>query len=457
MEFSKNGKILLAVGFVFIFSLAAYLSFVFLNKDYTRVFTDQSSEQLAKIVDSLDQAGIAFEYPESGSGILVENSSLSQARIQLSKDAVFSSDIVGLEFFSESQHAMSDFYQVVNYQRALQGELERSLILIEGVNTARVHLAIPREKSFSIKKADIKAAVTLELTPAGRANEVEIVSSVVKLVASAVPELTEEKVSVLDSQGRALTGVSDAMSMAGGARQKNTIETTVEGKIKSLLAPFYGSEDVGVSAWVEVNNDKVSERAEGLDASKEPAVLKRTTETTQASKSKAKSTVLNEEFSYQTLTREVEYESGYINRMTVSVLLPKGDHFTEAELIELIQAAVGIDENRGDKLTVLQYTPEPQTVTTELTQPTAMSEQTAKVEQLQKQDVVTPLSTGNDAIDWLSSNALYLVFGLLTLLAFAFVAFFSFRQRATELEVKQITTDLKTWIEERKVEQNLNL
>ncbi|OEE65020.1 flagellar M-ring protein FliF [Enterovibrio norvegicus] len=457
MEFSKNGKILLVVGFVFILGLAAYLSVAFLNKNYTRVFTDQSPEKLAKIVDSLEQAGIAFEYPEAGSGILIEDKTLSQARIQLSKDAVFDSDVVGLEFFSESQHAMSDFYQKVNYQRALQGELERSLILIEGVNSARVHLAIPREKSFSVKKADIKAAVTIELTPKGRANEGDIVSAVVSLVANAVPELTEDKVSVLDSQGRAFTGSDDGMSSTGGTRQKTAVESNVEGKIKRLLAPFYDNDEVGVSAWVEVNNNKVSERAQGLDASKEPAVLKRTTETTQGSKSKSKSTVLNEEFGYQTLTREIEYESGNISRLTVSVLLPRSHHFSESELIALIKSAVGLDEARGDKLSVLQYTPETKSDTAISNQSMVNAEQIANAEQTEKQEIIPPVQTGNEVIDWFSSNVFYLFLALLALLTLSFAAFFSYRQRTTEEEVKQITADLKVWIEERKVEQNLNL
>lgn len=133
MEFNKKGKILLAIGTVVILITAGLFYFIILNKDYERVFSELPPEQLSKVATSLEEAGLKFEYPEQGNGLLIEKSRLAQARIQLSKDRVFQSEIDGLEIFGEAQHAMSDFYQRINFQRALQGELERQFLVFQGL------------------------------------------------------------------------------------------------------------------------------------------------------------------------------------------------------------------------------------------------------------------------------------------------------------------------------------
>ncbi len=210
----------------------------------------------------------------------MKKNKLSQARIQLSKDNVFTTDIIGLEIFGEAQHAMSDFYQKINYQRAIQGELEKTLLTVEGVESARVHLAIPKEKSFSRKEIPVKAAVNLSIDDRVNVNIGVVVATVKQLVSSSVSELDPENVAVLDSAGKLLSFNGEGVAASNGAfGLKNEIEQSIERKVVQLLSPYFDRNDIGVSSWAAINNDKVSESTEGLDASEKPVVLKRITET----------------------------------------------------------------------------------------------------------------------------------------------------------------------------------
>lgn len=458
MEFNKKGKILLIVGTVVILLTAGLFYFMILNKDFERVFTDLPPEQLSKVATSLEEAGLKFEYPEQGNGLLIEKSRLAQARIQLSKDRVFQSEIDGLEIFGEAQHAMSDFYQRINYQRALQGELERSILSISGVEAARVHLAIPREKSFSRKETDVKAAVTLTVSDTAAISTRDIVNTVKQLVASSVIDLKAENVSVLDSTGQVL-GASGTMGMAANEALtlKQEIESSIEQKVRQLLSPYYEVFDIGISSWATVNNDKVSETSEGLDASDAPVVLKRTTETTGGTKKSAKSTVTNEEFSYKSVTRAVDYQKGTLERLTVSIMVPTSEHFTKDVLHDLLSNALGIDEARGDKLTVV-FVPKRVEAVEENKAPVVLTNSTSL------QDIVDPsaleVSPEPDVAGayLLKSHEamIAIVVGIFILIAFQFFL----HSRKTVLsanEEKQIMNDVHTWLEGRTIEQNVKL
>ncbi|MEZ8082564.1 flagellar basal-body MS-ring/collar protein FliF [Enterovibrio norvegicus] len=461
MEFNKKGKILLAIGTVVILLASVLFYFMIFNKDYERVFSDLPPEQLSKVATSLEEAGLKFEYPEAGSGLLIEKSRLAQARIQLSKDRVFQSEISGLEIFGEAQHAMSDFYQRINYQRALQGELERSILTISGVEAARVHLAIPREKSFSRKETDVKAAVTLTVANDDTINARDIVHTVKQLVASSVIDLKAANVSVLDSTGQILgaggemgVGINEALTL------KQEIEHSIEKKVRQLLSPYYDVFDIGISSWATVNNDQISETSEGLDASESPVVLKRTTETTQGTKKSAESTVMNEEFSYKSVTRAVDYQKGTLERMTVSVMVPSSDHFTHEVLHELLSNALGIDDTRGDKLSVVFVPKRPEAESIEVLSVTP-NEVPYSPNSLNPVDAAVGQGTLNSEMSGTSLLKSVEVISAISVSVFMLVVFqfFLYRRRTalSVVEEKQIMKDVHVWLEGKTIEQDVKL
>lgn len=461
MEFNKKGKILLFVGVVGILLSSFLFYYLVMNKDYERVFIEQSPEQLSKIATSLEDAGLKFKYPESGNGLLIEKSRLSQARIQLSKDNVFKSEVAGLEIFGEAQHAMSDFYQKINYQRAIQGELEKSILTITGVKSARVHLAIPREKSFSRKETDVKAAVTLTVSEEDNPNVRAIVSTVKQLVSSAVIDLKPENVSVLNSSGQLLAGGTDlGLATNDAFGLKHDIERSIESKVQQLLSAYFDVADIGISSWATVNNDKVSETTEGLDSSEDPVVLKRVTETTLATKKAPKSTTLNEEFSYKSVKRAVDYQKGKLERLTVSVMVPETDHFTSEVLYELIANALGIDESRGDKLSVVlvpvhveKDLPQYETTLSELeiTGEVISVSESVEANSTLLQDVVSASQVSKETLLWI------LAILILSLVCSA-QYYQRYRQsRLSQKEEEMIVQDVQLWLEGRSFEQDVKL
>lgn len=459
MEFNKNGKILLGIGIVVTLLVLGLFYFIILNKNYERVFADLPPEKLSKVATSLEEAGLTFEYPERGAGLLIEKSRLAQARIQLSKDGVFQSEIAGLEIFGEAQRAMSDFYQKINYQRALQGELERSILTISGVEAARVHLAIPREKSFSRKETDVKAAVTLTIASDDTVNNRDIVYVVKQLVANSVIDLKVDNVAVLDSTGQVLggdigLGINEALTL------KQEIERSIEQKVRQLLSPYYDVFDIGISSWATINNDQVSETSEGLDTTEEPVVLKRTTETTEGTKKTAKSTVTNEEFSYKSVTRAVDYQKGTLERMTVSVMVPVSDHFTQDVLVDLLSNALGIDEARGDKLTVAFMPKEPDVDVSQMV-PSAVNEVpvTPVVSAPLGSDGFEPVAQTDAGYLALLKNEEAMIAIVVSIFILIALQFFCFNRKAslTANEQKQVMKDVHLWLEGRSIEQDVKL
>ncbi len=219
---------------------------------------------------------------------------------------------------------------------------------LKGVESARVHLAIPKEKSFSRKEIPVKAAVNLSIDDRVNVNIGVVVATVKQLVSSSVSELDPENVAVLDSAGKLLSFNGEGVAASNGAfGLKNEIEQSIERKVVQLLSPYFDRNDIGVSSWAAINNDKVSESTEGLDASEKPVVLKRITETISKTKKTPKSTVLNEEFSYKTVKRAVDYQKGRLQRLTVSVMVPQSEQLPHSVLVDLLSSALGIDAMRG--------------------------------------------------------------------------------------------------------------
>jgi len=265
---------------------------------------------------------------------------------------LFKSESVGLEIFDKQQNTMSDFYQKINYQRAIQGELEKTLVSIQGIEAARVHVAFPKERAFYKNKQPVTAAVTLTFDHVEMHNRNAIVITAKRLLSNSITGLNEDHVDVLDNSGQLLSLLDSGSSMAFFS-MKQDVELSIEGKVKQLLAPYYDISLIGVSSWATVNNDKVTEVLEGLDSDQKPIVIKRETETTERTRKKPKLEVMSEEYSYKNLKREIDYQQGRLERISVSVIVPDNKTLSFESLTSLLSSGLGIDLGRGDSLSVV--------------------------------------------------------------------------------------------------------
>ncbi|MEZ8236005.1 flagellar M-ring protein FliF C-terminal domain-containing protein [Vibrio lentus] len=445
MELNKKGKYLLAIGSIAILTIAIAIYMNLVIKEKTLLFSDQSPKTLASISNSLTEAGIEFGYPPPGiNGLMISGNDVGKVKIQLTNDNVFSPNIVGFELFNESQPSMSELHQKVNYQRALQGELEKSILLIDGVDDVRVHLAIPREKTFSRTKVTVKAAVTLELDNHGLANIMMIMRSVRELVSGSVNNLSPNNVSILDSRGEILSSNDESIAVRGlGLKQQ--LEQQVEQKVLTLLSTHFVPEDIGVSSWVALNNDKVSETSQGIDDRFEPVVTHRKTEVQKGKKKVPSKQITDEQFGYREVTRNVDYAKGSIQKMTVSVIVPANTYFTEEKLRQLLTSALSLDYSRGDLLTI---------VIASKHQPNFVSEQSVAIpspniqgdSELREQELSTEFI--------LTQYAMAVMALIILLIILLIIQSVRLRQlgRLTQKEEGNVLRSLDVWLEERFVE-----
>ena len=192
--------ILIATLFATVVGVLALLYFAFLRPEYTVLYEDLREADAAEIVAELDKQGIAYRLADSGRRILVPENEADRARVLVAGSGIAMGGVVGFELFNDADMGLTEFAEKVNYQRALQGELARTIMMMDGIAFARVHLSLPKRTLFRAAKTGPKAAVTVQ-TPAGRTLDLHQVEGIQRLVASAVAELPARDVAVLDDKG----------------------------------------------------------------------------------------------------------------------------------------------------------------------------------------------------------------------------------------------------------------
>ena len=175
-----------------------------LRTDYEILFAGLSAPDAAAMTAELDRMKLPYKLGPDGASILVDRTSVHQTRLKLLGKDIPLHGAVGFELFNNSDFGMTEFAQKINYQRALQGELTRTILSLTEVETARVHLAFPEEGLFRREQAKAKASVTLGM----RRNQTlrqEQVNGIQRLISAAVPGVAPHDVTIVNTQGVALT------------------------------------------------------------------------------------------------------------------------------------------------------------------------------------------------------------------------------------------------------------
>ncbi len=200
------GQKMFAVSGVFLLILAILVAiyFVFFRVSYDVLFSDLRPADAAAIVQELDQREVPYRLAGGETSILVPKDKLGETRVAIAGSDLPIKGVVGFELFNESDIGLTEFAQKINYQRALQGELVRTITAMEEIESARVHLTIPERAIFRGEQSASKAAVTLHPRP-GRTLDRSSVDGIQTLVASAVNDLKLSNVSILDAGGRVIS------------------------------------------------------------------------------------------------------------------------------------------------------------------------------------------------------------------------------------------------------------
>jgi len=211
---------------------------------YTLLYGNLTSKDAGEVIEALQKSGIEFEVDQASGAVMVASSQLHNARMQLAKDGLPEGNAMGFEMLQKDQgFGTSQFIETARFQRALEGELSRTIGTLRNVDSARVHLAIPKRSVFVRDRTEPTASVMVDLY-SGRSLDEEQVAAIVHLVSSSVPHLNPENVTVVDQRGNLLSSGSENDGLAPTSSQfsyNRKLELTYADRIRELLEPIVGT------------------------------------------------------------------------------------------------------------------------------------------------------------------------------------------------------------------------
>lgn len=396
-----NLRIRLLVGAgVLLLGFFMMMAFRMSSAGMSPIYTGLSMDDSAKIVTELEKEGIPYELSAGGSQISVPAEKMLRLRLTMAEQGIPSGgSIVGYEIFDRSESfGSSNFVMNVNALRALEGELARTISSLNGVDTVRVHLVIPKRELFTREKEKPSASVAIKMR--GGVNlEPQEVNAITHLIASAVPSLEPSKVTIIDSHGKLLARGDGNDSLDGAANAATeyrvAYETRTQQSLEDLLEKVIGVGKVRVQVAADINFDREVTNSEKYDpdgqvarsvqsnTQKENSTDKTgkdnvtvagnlpqgsgNAEGSSNSNKLAEHTDETTNYEISKVTQNHVKEVGNINKLSIAVLVdgtyPEGadgkTNYTprsEEELKQikaLVSSAVGYDEKRGDKIEVV--------------------------------------------------------------------------------------------------------
>ncbi len=375
------------LGALLLVAAVGALVFSAARTDWKTLYTGMDPDDARSVSTVLSEAQIPFTLSENGAVIRVPASWLDKARLATSAKGGPQTGRMGFELFDKPNWVGSEFDEQVNYQRALEGELEHTVATLADVKSARVHLVLPHESLFREQQRPAKASVVLELRHIGLANGED--ESIRNLIAAAVDGLSPAQVSLIDAGGHQAFGVKTVE----GARQSQ--EQALEAKLIETLEPVTGAGNVRASVTVDYDPVSTDQTEENYDPDQTVTLSMQRTEQTTGPQSvasgvpgttgNAPNTQAQPVYPQQTappqsaktengtygvsrLVRHTIQEPGHMRRLTAAIVVndrlaapalkgtpAKWQPRTTEELkllTALAQAAVGFDGNRGDVVTV---------------------------------------------------------------------------------------------------------
>jgi len=392
----KNRRPLLLVASVMM--LLGFIGLVMQSADapYRPVFTGISEQEAATVVETLQKEHIPYRL-EGGGSVLVPADQVYAARLKLASQGVTPGNGVGYELFDKSTpFGISNFAQKVNLQRALQGELARTIEVLPQVSTARVHLVMTKESAFIEQKSQASASIMLQLI-GGQHIPKQTILAIQNLVSASVPDLEREAVTVVDSAGNLLSTGEEKNGTSAGQTQQDyqvQLERRLEERLTGMLEQLVGAGQAVVRVTAEIDREHIeqhnkrfnpdeavlrnqrviSENRRASDsvvggvpgtASNVPGESGGAEITTQQPSEEAmrSENVSNYEISSTTETRTIPF--GSINRLSIAAIVGGSIEETNGEsnfvprsqqelksIRNLLERAMGYDEDRGDSLEV---------------------------------------------------------------------------------------------------------
>ena len=333
---------------------------------YSTLYSGLSPEEAGLVVQELDARKIPYRLTGGGSSIQVPSSQVYSARIGLASEGFPRSGTVGFEIFDGNLFGMTDFLQKVNYRRALEGELAKTISQMQEVDGVRVHIVIPERPLFKEDEQPATASVVIKNNPA-RSLTGRQIEGIAYLVASSVEGLEPSRVTILDSRGTLMSrGFPDAEGEPGNQLElAQSVETYLESKAQTLLDEVLGPGKSVVRVSAVLNFRRIESSTETYDPETAVVRSEERIETTQGeSGDRSETSVTNYEMGRT--VESIADEVGNIERLSVAVMVDgkyeeTTDQYGEVTtqfvqrpaselqtLAGIVRSAVGVNESRGD-------------------------------------------------------------------------------------------------------------
>ncbi|ROZ63190.1 flagellar basal-body MS-ring/collar protein FliF [Ramlibacter sp. WS9] len=339
--------------------------------DYQVLFADLKPQDTAMMVAELDRLKVPYKIAPDGNTILVDGSVVHTTRLKLMGKDMPLHGAAGFELFNNADFGMTEFAQKINYQRALQGEITRTIMSLSEVRDVRVHLALPEEGLFKRATSKAKAAITLSLKT-GQSLRPEQITGIQRLVAASVPGVVAQDVTIIDQQGVALTRVvpAEGEQDAGSGRLdlKRDTERLLARKATEVLERAFGQGQALASVDVTLNMDQVRVTTEDVLGApgrsgqgmagvmvKEREVARDVGAPLNGHADTGRASNSQREIEYQVGRRveQVASQPGAIRRLqVVAVIRQPMDEKQIDQMRVLVAAAVGAVSDRGDTVVV---------------------------------------------------------------------------------------------------------
>lgn len=376
---------LVAAGFASLFAMSLWVQ----APDYQLLYSKLTPQDAAQIVERLKSEKIPYELSQGGQTIRVPAKEMHEIRLKLASEGLPEGGEVGMEIFEESSLGMTEFMQKLNYQRAIQGELSRTIRTLDAVEQARVHLVIPKDTFFLKEKPRGKASVTIKIKP-GKTVTSDQAQGIVHLVAASVEGISAQDVVVIDLKGNLLSG--DQQGSTGAIRtstnyqHKMLVEKQIQDNIVRMLENALGEGKVIARVSADLDFEMIERTEEIFDPDSQVVRSEQiVTEATlgalppggvpgaqglvpggggegTAGSQPAKRDKENQTFNYEInkIVRQISKPIGTLKKLSVAVLIdgtmsgdpPEYQPRSEEEMakyLTLVKSAVGYDEKRGDQ------------------------------------------------------------------------------------------------------------
>ncbi|MEI9973589.1 MAG: flagellar basal-body MS-ring/collar protein FliF [Ignavibacteriota bacterium] len=364
------------------------------EQDFKALYTGLAAEDSAAVVQKIKESGTEYRLSESGDVISVPSARVADLRIELAGAGLPKTGRIGFEIFDKSNLGATEFVEHVNYRRALEGELERSVSAMTEVEQARVHVTFPKESVFLESREPAKASVIVKLKP-GNHLSARNVTALTHLLSSAVEGLNPDAVSVLDMQGNLLSkprpSSPDEAANEAALDYRQKVEHDLLQKIATTLDPLLGHEKYRASVSVDCDLTSGEQSEESLDPERSVMVSSQKTEeasgsgltagipgtasnlprpTSRPAGSGNSTTHRTENITYQTsrTVRTTKIPQGAVRKISIALLLDQAVRWEGAgnsaqrllvpptpetlkSIQDVVTAAVGFTANR-DQITV---------------------------------------------------------------------------------------------------------